>query len=65
MRILIVSISISSTHLNKEEISYGRRGTVHRGSTDAREVLRAEVNKKNIAGAHRDIEAAQGGARKM
>ena len=38
LAILILSISIFSTHLKKEEVSCGRRGTVHRGSADAREV---------------------------
>ena len=49
----------------KRQLSYGRRDTVHRGSADAQEVLRAEKNKGDIDGAYQDVEAAQGEAGKI
>ena len=58
----ILSISIFSTYLKEEEVSFGRRGTVSRGLADAPGILRAELKKRHAEGANRDIEAAQGEA---
>ncbi|MCJ1473145.1 hypothetical protein MMC13_001796 [Lambiella insularis] len=55
----ILSVSIFSTQLKMEEVSYGRRGTVYRGSADVREALQAEMSKRYKHGAQRDVEAAQ------
>lgn len=47
------------------EVLYGHPGTLHRDSVDAREVLQAEMNNRDVDGADRDIEAAQSVAGKM
>ncbi len=57
--IQILSISIFSTYLKEEEVSFGRRGTVSRGFADAPGIFRAEMNKRHAERANRDIEAAQ------
>ena len=62
--ILILSISIFSTHLKKEEVSYGRRGT----SLEARPMHRSCYELRGtieIQTAHRDVEVSQGDAGKI
>ena len=53
------SAMIFSTSL-KEKVSFGRRGTVSRGSADAPGILRAETNMRETESTRQDIEAAQG-----
>ena len=57
--IQILSISIFSTYLKEEEVSFGRRGTVSRGLADAPGIFQAELNKRHAEGANRDVEAAR------
>lgn len=56
----ILSISIFSTYLKEEKVSFDRRGTVSRGSTDATGTFRVEMKNRHTEDANRDIEAAQG-----
>lgn len=55
----ILSISIFSTSLKEEEVSFGRRGIVYRGSADVTGILRDEIAVRNTENQYRDIEAAQ------
>ena len=43
--------------MNQAEVSFGRRGTVHRGAADAPGILRAEMNARPAERAHEDLEA--------
>jgi len=43
--------------MNEAEVSFGRRGTVHRGAADAPGILRAEMNARHAERALEDLEA--------
>ena len=54
----ILAISIFSTYLKKERVSFSRRGTVSQDLAHAGGTFQYEMKKRHTEGENRDVEAA-------